>query len=73
MARAAGGQHPRVQTLRLIFAVVAGLRAVLVYGEAPALTSEPWALRKAERLLTALSWRPKQAAQAPVGQPVHSG
>lgn len=66
------GQNGGVQTLRFLFAVVAGLRAVLVYGEAPAMTGEPWALRTAERVLDVLSWRPRAASQ-PVGEPAHSG
>ena len=64
------GSTGSVQTLRLLFAVVAGLRAVFVYGEAGSLTGEPWALRQAERLLDALSWRPRPArGGTAVGEP----
>lgn len=51
-------------------AVVAGLRAVFVYGEAASMLSEPWALQKAERFLAALAWRPRaSASRRAVGEP----
>jgi hypothetical protein len=58
-----------VQTLRFLLAVIAGLRAVFVYGEASAMTSEPWALRTAQRFIDALRWTPRTAPERTVGEP----
>ena len=58
-----------MQTLRFLLAVVAGLRAVFIYGEVSTMTSEPWALRTTQRFLDALRWTPRSAPEGAVGEP----
>jgi hypothetical protein len=53
--------------VRFLLAVICGLRAVLVYGEAPAMADRPWALEMCDRLRDRLHRRP---APQPAAEPV---